>query len=116
MTDSYEDIINLPRPVRLNRPRMPQASRAAQFAPFAALVGYEESVRETARVTERRIELDEYLKADINVKLLAVADRIREHPLVEITYFRPDPKKEVGAYVTASGSAKRLISMNVRLF
>lgn len=48
MTDSYEDIINLPRPVRLNRPRMPQASRAAQFAPFAALVGYEESVRETA--------------------------------------------------------------------
>ena len=108
MTDSYEDIINLPRPVRLNRPRMPQASRAAQFAPFAALVGYEESVRETARVTERRIELDEYLKADINVKLLAVADRIREHPLVEITYFRPDAKKEGGAYVTASGSAKRI--------
>lgn len=108
MTDSYEDIINLPRPVQLNRPRMPQASRAAQFAPFAALVGYEESVRETARVTERRIELDEYLKADINVKLLAVADRIREHPLVEITYFRPDPKKEGGAYVTASGSAKKI--------
>ncbi|NLL42902.1 MAG: YolD-like family protein [Firmicutes bacterium] len=108
MTDAYKDIIDLPRPVRLNRPRMPQINRAAQFAPFAALVGHEAAVNETARLTERRIELDEYLKAALNDKLLAVAERIKEHPRVEITYFCPDPKKEGGAYVTITGSAKKI--------
>jgi hypothetical protein len=108
MTDSYDDIINLPRPISPTRPPMAPLNRAAQFAPFAALSGYEAAVKETARLTDKRIELDEYLKDAINETLRMIADRITGQPEMEITYFRPDAKKQGGAYVTTIGRGKRI--------
>ena len=65
MNDHYEDIINLPHPVSKNHPQMPMASRAAQFAPFAALTGYGEAINETVRENEEMFE-DE---ADLNYEV-----------------------------------------------
>ncbi len=108
MKTPYDDIINLPRHTSLKRHKMPKIKRAAQFAPFAALAGHEDAVRETARLTNRRIELDDYLKYDISDKLQAIAARIENQPEVTITYFKPDPKKEGGEYLTTSGKVKKI--------
>ncbi|HHT69637.1 MAG TPA: YolD-like family protein [Firmicutes bacterium] len=115
MTDSYEDIIHLPRPISYTRRRMPAINRAAQFAPFAALTGYEVAIKETARLTDQRVELDEYLKEALSEKLRRLEERIKEHPQAEITYFRPDPKKEGGAYVTVIGTAKKFDTYERRI-
>ena len=108
MTKSYDDIINLPRHISATRPQMPAINRAAQFSPFAALSGYEAAIRETARLTDQRIELDEYIKDALSDQLRAIADRIEERPEIAVTYFQPDPKKDGGAYVTAIGTAKKI--------
>lgn len=108
MTDTYDDIINLPHHVSETRPHMPLIDRAAQFAPFAAVVGYDAAVRETARLTERRIELDEYEKESLNDRLLLVADWLGDCPMLAITYFVPDAKKAGGAYRTISGRVKKI--------
>ena len=108
MTKSYEDIINLPRHVSKARPQMPAMNRAAQFAPFAALTGYEAAIKETARLTDQRIELDEYAKDAINDQLHVIAERIEDRPEIAVTYFQPDPKKDGGAYVTAVGIVKKI--------
>jgi len=83
-------------------------NRAAQFAAFAALTGYDAAVKETARLTDERIELDENALDDLAMKLSMLADMINDHPEIAITYFRPDEKKEGGAYVTAVGAVKKL--------
>lgn len=108
MTKSYDDIIHLPHHVSGTHPHMAILDRAAQFSPFAALTGYDAAVRETARLTDERVELDEYMKDVLSHKLKIIADRIKEHPEIEITYFQPDDKKEGGAYVTAIGVAKKI--------
>ena len=108
MTKSYDDIINLPRHVSATRPHMPAINRAAQFSPFAALSGYEAAIRETARLTDQRIELDEYIKDALSDQLRAIADRIEDRPELAITYFQPDPKKDGGAYVTSIGTLKKI--------
>lgn len=108
MTNSYEDIINLPHHVSETRPQMPIADRAAQFSPFAALTGYDAAIKEAERLTEERIELDEYIKDALNDKLQIIADRIKEHPEIAITYFQLDAKKSGGTYVTAIGTAKKI--------
>lgn len=108
MTGAYDDIINLPRHVSATRPHMPAIDRAAQFSPFAALTGYDAAIRETARLTDERMELDEYMKDALRDKLQIIADRIQEHPEIAITYFQPDTKKNGGAYVTAVGSVKKI--------
>ena len=77
--------------------------RSAQFAPFSALVGYEDAVEETARRTDEKIELDEYKKEQINEKLVIIADDIENTPAVKITFFKPDIKKSGGSYPTVSG-------------
>ena len=59
MTDEYEDIINLPHPVSKKHPRMSLLNRAAQFAPFAALTGHEAAIKETERLAEEQIALEE---------------------------------------------------------
>lgn len=104
----YEDIINLPHHVSPTRPRMSRADRAAQFSPFAALSGYGDAVQETARLTNRRIELDESAKAALDEKLRLLAEVIEERPEAEITYFLPDKKKAGGEYVTATGQVKKV--------
>lgn len=108
MTGEYDDIINLPRHVSATRPHMTAMDRAAQFSPFAALTGYAGAIKETARLTNERIELDEYMKGALNDRLQGVADQIKEHPELAITYFQPDAKKNGGEYVTAIGTVKKI--------
>lgn len=111
----YDDIIHLPHHVSKTRPRMPVSDRAAQFAPFAALTGYGEAVKETARLTERRIQPDEETLAVLNRRLEYIRNHISERPEVSVRFFRPDPRKEGGEYVTASGAVKKLDQIRHRL-
>ncbi len=106
----YDDIIDLPHHVSETHPPMSRADRAAQFSPFAALTGYDAAVRETARVTERRIELDEGVKAELNARLNCILEHLSEHPQVSLTYFVPDEKKSGGAYRTVTGTVRKLDS------
>lgn len=109
---SYDDVINRQHPTSKKHPRMSRMNRAAQFAPFAALTGYEESIEETARLTDRRIELSEYEIEELNAKLNFIQEHIKERPEVTITYFRPDEKKEGGAYITITGKVRRIDEVN----
>lgn len=104
----YADIINLPHHELTTRQRMPLINRAASFAPFAALTGYDEAVKETARLTDARTELDEGSKEILNDKLRIAEDRADEQPEVSITYFLPDKKKSGGAYITTKAVIKRI--------
>lgn len=104
----YDDIIDLPHHVSATRPRMPMAARAAQFQPFRALTGYEDAVRETARLTEERAELTEDEKALLDARLQELADRLPDHPRVTVTYFQPDRRKAGGAYVRTAGRLMRI--------
>ncbi|MDR7869751.1 MAG: hypothetical protein RIN55_02745 [Tissierellaceae bacterium] len=108
MTGKYDDIIHLPHHVSKTHPQMTAIERAAQFSPFAALTGYDSAVKETARLTEERVELDEYMKDDLSHKLQIIEERLEEHPEIAITYFQPDTKKSGGAYITAISSAKKI--------
>ncbi len=105
---SYEDIINLPHHKSKTHPHMSMKDRAAQFAPFAALTGYNEQVKETARLTDKRIDLDDCQKLLINEKLVLAMDKSGCNQSVSITYFKPDEKKEGGAYISVSGVIKRI--------
>ena len=104
----YEDIVNMPHHVSKKYPQPTMADRAARFAPFAAITGYEEMVLEEARVTDDRIEMDESSKAALNEKLNMILEFIDEQPEVKITYFEPDKKKAGGAYVTVTGNLTRI--------
>lgn len=108
MTGPYDDIINLPHHESPTRPRMPRENRAAQFSPFAAVVGHDAAIKETGRLTDKRIELGESSIAELDMKLLMLADLIDEHPEISVTYFLPDEKKEGGAYVTVTGAVKKI--------
>lgn len=108
MTKSYDDIINLPHHVSMTHPHMAAVDRAAQFSPFAALTGYNAAIKETARLTDERIKLDEYIMDTLSDRLQIITDRIKEYPEIAITYFKPDVKKNGGAYVTAVGTAKKI--------
>ena len=104
----YDDIIELPHHQSANRPHMPVTDRAAQFSPFAALTGYEAVITETARLTDQRLELDEDAKTAIAQKLQIVMGHIRERPEITVTWFCPDGKKDGGAYMTLTGTVKRI--------
>lgn len=108
MTGDYEDIIDLPHHVSGVRAQMPRMNRAAQFMPFAALTGYEEAVRETARLTEGRIELSEDARALLDAKLRLLQEHSSERPEAEFLVFRPDGRKEGGSYVSVSGAVRRV--------
>lgn len=108
MRGPYDDIINLPHHVSDKRPQMSMQDRAAQFSPFAALTGYDSAIRETARLTDTKLELTEETMAVLNTKLQMAADSIAEQPELSFTYFKPDEKKAGGAYVTVSGAVKKV--------
>lgn len=108
MIKTYDDIIHLPHHVSTTHPHMAAIDRAAQFSPFAALTGYNAAIKETARLTDERVELDEYMKDVLSDRLQSIADRLKEHPEIAITYFQPDAKKNGGAYVTAISTAKKI--------
>ena len=94
----YDDIINLPHHVSSRHPQMPMMNRAAQFSPFAALTGYDDAIRETARLTDEKIELDEYEKEELDRKIQWIGSHLDEHIPVSITYFQPDDRKAGGTY------------------
>ena len=104
----YDDIINLGHPTSKKHPRMPIRDRAAQFAPFSALVGYDEAVEETARVTDDMIEQSEEMKAELNLVLTRLRNMIAQSPEISVTYFVPDAKKSGGEYKIFTGRLKRL--------
>ena len=104
----YEDIVNLPPHISKKYPQPTMLERAARFAPFAAITGYEEMVLEEARVTEERIELDEGTLAMLNEKLNIIHDSLNSEPVIQITYFEPDKKKSGGAYISITGTVKRI--------
>ena len=106
----YEDIINLPRPISKKHPQPPLSERAARFAPFAAITGYEEMVLEKARVTEKQIELDECALTLLNEKLNILQNNLSQSPEITVTYFAPDKKKACGAYVSISGAVRQIDS------
>ena len=98
-----EDILNMQYPnSEIEKDFPDKILRAAQFAPFAALTGYDEAVEETARLTDSKIELDEYQKSDLNDKLQFI-NNSEDNEDVCITYFVPDKRKSGGAYITKKG-------------
>ena len=106
--DNYEDIINLPHHTSKKYPRMSLEARSAQFAPFAALTGYDEVLIETARLTNERVEIDETIKVIIDSKLQIIKEHIMQKPLITFMYFVPDLKKDGGKYVTVTGNVKKI--------
>lgn len=104
----YDDMIDLPHPVSKKHPQMPVSDRAAQFAPFAALTGHHEAVKETARLTDEQAELDENVREALDRKLKRIQRHLDERPAVTVTYFIPDSEKAGGSYVTAAGHVKKI--------
>ena len=108
MKSDYSDIIHLPHHVSKTHPQMSMHDRAAQFSPFAALTGFDAAVAEEARVTDRRIELEEDERQRLNERLRILSEHTEEQPEVSITYFVPDERKDGGAYVTKIGALKKI--------
>ena len=108
MTDDYSDIINLPHHVSKNHPQMSREARAAQFAPFAALTGYDDVIHETARLTDEQVELEEYDSERLNRKFAELMTILDDHPEITVSYFLPDERKAGGSYTTVSGTVKKI--------
>lgn len=106
--DKYKDIINLPHKQSSRRPHMSLLDRAAQFAPFAALTGYEDAIKETGRQTDEQIILSEESLNILNLKYQILADSLGEDNEIEVTYFVPDAAKTGGAYRSVRGIVKKL--------
>ncbi len=107
-SEDYSDIIHLPHHVSQRHPQMPIASRAAQFAPFAALTGYEAVIKETSRLTDDFIELGDHDSERLNRIVTNLMARIDEHPTITVTFFKPDLRKAGGSYAALTGRLKRL--------
>lgn len=103
----YDDIINLSRPIS-KRPKMTLEQRSAQFAPFAALTGYDEKIKETSILTNEKIEIDDELKSALDNKLQLIREELSIKPKVTINYFVPDLKKNGGSYKIVTGNIKRI--------
>lgn len=114
--NSYDDIINLPHHISLKHKHMPLIDRAAQFAPFAALTGYEDEVRETARIVDAKIDFTEEKKEDINKKLNEIKSGLQSKPLVEIVYFCRDERKDGGKYIRITETVRKIDEYNKFIF
>ncbi len=119
MSENYADIMNLSRPVSKKHPPMSMHDRAAQFLPFAALTGYDAALREKARLTDRRMNLDESQIETLDGRLQQIARHLtdtseashqKETSEVSITYFKPDEKKDGGSYLTVTGTIRKIDS------
>ncbi len=105
---SYDDIINMPHHVSSVHMQMPRRDRAAQFASFAALTGYDDEIKETARLTDSKPELDDDAKSDLNSKHKLIREHIGLRPALTVTFFIPDEKKSGGSLFTMSASIKSI--------
>ena len=104
----YADIIDLPHHQSDTRSKMSNYDRAAQFSPFAALTGHADSIKETARLTDEYSEPSEEMKAIMNEKILFLMEQLENQPEITITFFKPDEKKQGGAYITITGVVKKI--------
>lgn len=107
---NYDDIIHLPHHRSKKHAPMPLIDRAAQFSPFAALTGHDAAIKETARLTDRKIELDEYEIAALDEKLQMIKIQlgVKKSSEITVTYFQPDMRKEGGEYVNVTGNVKKM--------
>lgn len=106
----YANLINQPRPVS-SRPKMSAVDRAAQFSAFAALVGLDEQMVETARRVDSKVELSEEESEILNRKIQFLSQKLNEdegYPTIKVSYFVPDSRKDGGSYITKIGAAKRI--------
>ena len=110
----YDDIINLPHHVSTRHPQMSLTDRAAQFSPFAALTGHEAAIRETERLTDEWVELNEDRKELLDERLQMIRDNLsggkggQNLPEIMFTYFQPDQKKRGGAYISVQGKVRKI--------
>ena len=109
---AYDDIINLSHPTSTKHPRMSMIDRAAQFSPFAALVGHGAAIQETARLTDKRVELTEEEKQRLDEQLRLLVDSGQK---AVFTYFLPDERKDGGSYITVTGIVKKLFPLEHRV-
>lgn len=115
MNGKYDEIMGLPHHISKTRPQMPMSDRAAQFAPFAALTGYDAAIKETGRLTDERIELDVEALSALDMKYQLLMEALDEAPEVTITYFQPDERKAGGKYLTATGAVKKVDDFERRI-
>ena len=115
MNRKYNEIMGLPHHVSKTRPQMPMSDRAAQFAPFAALTGYDSAIKETGRLTGERVELDVEALSALDMKYQLLMEALDEAPEVTITYFQPDERKAGGKYVSAVGAVKKIDDFERRI-
>lgn len=108
----YDDIINMPHHVSLTRPQMSIEARAAQFAPFAALVGYDDVIKETIRITSNKKDMNEAQKEILDNKLQKLQSLLKSKPVVTFTYFVPDERKEGGKYTKLTGIVEKIDDYN----
>ena len=104
----YDDIIDLPRHISHNRKHMSNYERAAQFAPFAALTGYSQSINEAGRLTDDFIQLGENSSNDLNIKFMYLSEHIKDKPEITVRYFIPDVSKDGGSYKTETVNVYRI--------
>ena len=112
---SYDNIIELPHFEPKYHQRMSIYNRSAQFAPFAALTGYEDAVKEKGRLTDNKIELTEDTKNLIDMELQQIAEHIKEHPMVKVLYFVKDIRKSGGKYTEYVGRVKKIDSIEYKI-
>lgn len=112
MSGPYDDIIALPHHVSNRHPHMPVSDRAAQFTPFAALTGYDAAIRETARLTDQKVEQTDDVKTLLDWKQQILLNFPEPQPPVTVTYFNPDTRKSGGSYVTVSGHFRKIDPLN----
>jgi hypothetical protein len=113
--NKYDEIINIKHFDPVNHPRMSMENRAAQFSAFAALTGYSESVKETARLTKDVVMLSEDRKSVIDMKLQLIEEYLKEKPEITITYFIKDSKKSGGVYQDYTGIIRRIDKVNKKI-
>ena len=104
----YEHLLTLPHHQSSKRKHMSMVERAAQFGAFRALTGYEDAICETGRITDKKIELDDYQKKEIDLKIRYIAEHMGEMPQISVTYFVPDEKKQGGEYTTHTGFLQKI--------
>lgn len=108
MKNPYEDMMELPHHVSSKRPQMPMSDRAAQFSPFAALVGYDAAIKEAGRLTDERIEPEEDRLNELNMKFRLIKEHLADEPEVSLSYFEPDERKAGGRYLEIFGTVKKI--------
>ncbi len=106
----YDDMINMPHHKSNKRPPMSMENRAAQFSPFQALTGYQDAVKETARLTQEKIQLDEGLWEELDLKIKQILAYPDSFPSICVTWFMPDQVKNGGDYITCTGAIKKIDS------